>query len=79
MSDDALAAVVRLLTFEACFPFPFPFVLLPFVMTLSPFVRGIGNRKEWKIHRNGLQRMVEFMGGLDKLQDNWRLELAVSL
>ncbi|KAJ5620224.1 hypothetical protein N7510_004208 [Penicillium lagena] len=57
LSDDAFAAVIRLLTFE----------------------RYWGTDLEWKIHRDGLQRMIEARGGVEELRDNWRLELVVYL
>ncbi|KAE8356982.1 hypothetical protein BDV28DRAFT_126013 [Aspergillus coremiiformis] len=57
LSNDAFAAVLRLLTFE----------------------RYWGTEEEWIVHRNGLQRMIEARGGIDKLHDNWRLELVVYL
>ncbi|KAK9235840.1 hypothetical protein V1525DRAFT_347461 [Lipomyces kononenkoae] len=57
LSDDAFAAVVRLLTFE----------------------RYWGTEAEWRIHRDGLQRMIEARGGLAALQDNWRVGLIVCL
>ncbi|KAK9237770.1 hypothetical protein V1525DRAFT_402880 [Lipomyces kononenkoae] len=55
LSDEAFAAVVRLLTFE----------------------RYWGCEQEWRIHRDGLQRMIEARGGLVALQDNWRVGLVV--
>ncbi|OJJ66442.1 hypothetical protein ASPBRDRAFT_137943 [Aspergillus brasiliensis CBS 101740] len=57
LSDDAFAAVVRLLTFE----------------------RYWGTVEDWKIHRDGLQRMIDARGGVGTLHDNWRLELVVYL
>ncbi|KAK9370575.1 hypothetical protein V1509DRAFT_656850 [Lipomyces kononenkoae] len=57
LSDEAFAAVVRLLTFE----------------------RHWGSEAEWKIHRDGLQRMIEARGGLIELQANWRVGLVASL
>ncbi|KAB8238030.1 uncharacterized protein BDW43DRAFT_262897 [Aspergillus alliaceus] len=57
LSNDAFAAVLRLLTFE----------------------RYWGTEEEWMVHRTGLQRMIEARGGIDKLHDNWRLELVVYL
>ncbi|KAJ5104755.1 hypothetical protein NUU61_002102 [Penicillium alfredii] len=57
LSDDAFAAIIRLLTFE----------------------RYWGTVAEWKIHRDGLQRMIEAKGGVEELRDNWRLELVVYL
>jgi hypothetical protein len=38
-----------------------------------------GTVAEWRIHRDGLQRMIEAKGGVDKLRSNWRLELVVYL
>ncbi|RAK98065.1 uncharacterized protein BO80DRAFT_413128 [Aspergillus ibericus CBS 121593] len=57
LSNDAFAAVVRLLTFE----------------------RYWGTEAEWKVHRNGLQRMIHARGGLHQLHSDWRLELVVGL
>ncbi|KAJ5632206.1 hypothetical protein N7490_008545 [Penicillium lividum] len=57
LSDDAFAAVVRLLTFE----------------------RYWGTVEHWKIHRDGLQRMIDAKGGVGALHNNWRLELVVYL
>ncbi|KAK9491414.1 hypothetical protein V1508DRAFT_357993 [Lipomyces doorenjongii] len=57
LSDEAFAAVVRLLTFE----------------------RYWGTEAEWRVHRDGLQGMIEARGGLAALQDNWRLGLIVCL
>ncbi|KAK9369429.1 hypothetical protein V1509DRAFT_563093 [Lipomyces kononenkoae] len=57
LSDDAFAAVVRILTFE----------------------RYWGTEGEWKIHRDGLQQMIEARGGLAALQNNWRVGLVVCL
>ncbi|KAE8309787.1 hypothetical protein BDV41DRAFT_419970 [Aspergillus transmontanensis] len=57
LSNDAFAAVIRLLTFE----------------------RYWGTEEEWMVHRTGLQRMIDARGGIDKLHDNWRLELVVYL
>ncbi|KAK9344716.1 fungal-specific transcription factor domain-containing protein [Lipomyces starkeyi] len=49
------------------------------VVRLLTFERYWGTEAEWKVHRNGLQQMVEARGGLDALRDNWRLELVVCL
>ncbi|KAK9235706.1 hypothetical protein V1525DRAFT_347776 [Lipomyces kononenkoae] len=57
LSDNAFAAVVRLLSFESFW----------------------GTEAEWKIHRDGLHRMIEERGGLSALQDNWRVGLVVYL
>lgn len=38
-----------------------------------------GTEAEWRIHRDGLQRMVEARGGLHKLHSDWSLELVVGL
>jgi len=34
---------------------------------------------DWKIHRDGLQRMIDAIGGVEALDENWRLELVVYL
>ncbi|UNI19494.1 hypothetical protein JDV02_005676 [Purpureocillium takamizusanense] len=56
-SDEVIAAVIRLLTYE----------------------RHWGTEQEWKVHRNGLQQMIDARGGIASLQTNWRLELATFL
>lgn len=38
-----------------------------------------GTEDEWKIHRNGVQSMIEARGGLDQLHNDWRLKLVVGL
>ncbi|KAJ5202309.1 hypothetical protein N7449_004388 [Penicillium cf. viridicatum] len=38
-----------------------------------------GTEADWKIHRDGLQRMIEAKGGVEVLHENWRLELVVYL
>ncbi|KAK9481616.1 fungal-specific transcription factor domain-containing protein [Lipomyces starkeyi] len=49
------------------------------VVRLLTFERYWGTEAEWKVHRNGLEQMVEARGGLDALRNNWRLELVVCL
>ncbi|KAJ5974775.1 hypothetical protein N7481_008482 [Penicillium waksmanii] len=49
------------------------------VIRLLTFERYWGTDKEWKIHRDGLQRMIEARGGVGKICDNWRLQLVVYL
>ncbi|KAG2420732.1 hypothetical protein HFD88_000346 [Aspergillus terreus] len=46
---------------------------------LLTFERYWGTVADWKIHRDGLQRMVEAKGGVQALRENWRLELVVYL
>ncbi|OAQ75877.1 peroxisomal catalase [Purpureocillium lilacinum] len=41
--------------------------------------RHWGTEHEWKVHRHGLQQMIEARGGIASLQTNWRLELATFL
>jgi hypothetical protein len=36
-------------------------------------------KAEWRIHRDGLQRMIDARGGIAALQSNWRLGLVTSL
>lgn len=38
-----------------------------------------GTVTDWKIHRDGLQRMIDAKGGVEALHENWRLELVVYL
>ncbi|KAJ6440139.1 tachykinin family protein [Purpureocillium lavendulum] len=57
LSDEVIAAVIRLLTYE----------------------RHWGTEHEWKVHRHGIQQMIEARGGIASLQTNWRLELATFL
>jgi hypothetical protein len=35
--------------------------------------------EDWKIHRDGLQRMIDAKGGVEALHENWRLQLVVYL
>ncbi|KAH8693641.1 hypothetical protein BGW36DRAFT_383425 [Talaromyces proteolyticus] len=46
---------------------------------LLTFERYWGTEEEWKIHRDGIQRMIEARGGLHELHSDWRLELVVGL
>lgn len=46
---------------------------------LTRVQRYWGTEEEWMVHRTGLQRMIDARGGIDKLHDNWRLELVVYL
>ncbi|KAJ3518215.1 hypothetical protein NM208_g14598 [Fusarium decemcellulare] len=57
LSDDVLAAVLRLLTYE----------------------RYWGTEAEWHIHYNGLSDLIAARGGIEALQNNWRLELTTFL
>ncbi|KAJ9193479.1 transcriptional regulator family: Fungal Specific TF [Paecilomyces variotii] len=49
------------------------------VLRLLTFERYWGTESEWRIHRDGLQRMIEARGGIEALQSNWRLELVTFL
>ncbi|KAJ5116021.1 hypothetical protein N7456_000369 [Penicillium angulare] len=49
------------------------------VVRLLTFERYWGTVKDWKTHRDGLQRMINAKGGVEALHDNWRLELVVYL
>ncbi|KAJ6142255.1 Protein of unknown function DUF3468 [Penicillium chrysogenum] len=49
------------------------------VVRLLTFERYWGTDQGWKIHRDGLQRMIEAKGGVEALHKNWRLELVVYL
>lgn len=81
LSNDAFAGTVRLLTFEVCA------ILVVFLVStpsqryadLENMQRYWGAEEEWKIHRGGLQRMIEARGGLHELHSDWRLELVVGL
>ncbi|KAJ5986580.1 hypothetical protein N7451_010945 [Penicillium sp. IBT 35674x] len=44
-----------------------------------PGRRYWGTVEDWKIHRDGLQRMIDAKGGVQALHENWRLELVVYL
>ncbi|KAJ5666996.1 hypothetical protein N7507_002860 [Penicillium longicatenatum] len=46
---------------------------------LLTFERYWGTVEDWKIHRDGLQRMIDAIGGVQALHKNWRLELVVYL
>ncbi|CAG8902113.1 unnamed protein product [Penicillium egyptiacum] len=49
------------------------------VVRLPTYERYWGTEQDWKIHRDGLQRMIEAKGGVEALHENWRLELVVYL
>ncbi|RJE25469.1 hypothetical protein PHISCL_02225 [Aspergillus sclerotialis] len=49
------------------------------VVRLLTFERYWGTVQDWKIHRDGLQRMIDARGGVGTLHENWRLELVVYL
>ncbi|KAG8413953.1 hypothetical protein J3458_011610 [Metarhizium acridum] len=49
------------------------------VLRLLTYDRYWGTEAEWRIHRDGLQRMVDARGGIAALQSNWRLGLVTSL
>ncbi|KAJ5289197.1 hypothetical protein N7478_002227 [Penicillium angulare] len=49
------------------------------VVRLLTFERYWGTVKDWKTHRDGLQRMINAKGGVEALHGNWRLELVVYL
>ncbi|KID72858.1 uncharacterized protein G6M90_00g004080 [Metarhizium brunneum] len=49
------------------------------VLRLLTYERYWGTEAEWRIHRDGLQRMIAARGGLAALQSNWRLGLVASL
>ncbi|KAJ5965978.1 hypothetical protein N7481_012692 [Penicillium waksmanii] len=49
------------------------------VVRLLTFERYWGTVKDWKVHRDGLQRMINAKGGVEALHENWRLELVVYL
>ncbi|KAJ5825157.1 hypothetical protein N7474_002295 [Penicillium riverlandense] len=49
------------------------------VVRLLTFERYWGTVADWKIHRDGLQRMIDAKGGVEALHENWRLELVVYL
>lgn len=76
LGNDAFAAVTRLLTFEVGAPAS---VVGTTALTAPTAKRYWGTPQEWEIHRAGLQSMIEARGGLDRLHDDWRLELVVGL
>ncbi|KAJ5178826.1 Protein of unknown function DUF3468 [Penicillium capsulatum] len=49
------------------------------VVRLLTFERYWGTVGDWKIHRDGLQQMIDAKGGVEALHNNWRLELVVYL
>ncbi|KAJ5865302.1 uncharacterized protein N7529_007218 [Penicillium soppii] len=49
------------------------------VVRLLTFERYWGTVEDWQIHRDGLQRMIDAKGGVEKLHGNWRLQLVVYL
>ncbi|KAL4947883.1 hypothetical protein BDW69DRAFT_177550 [Aspergillus filifer] len=49
------------------------------VVRLLTYERYWGTVEDWKVHRDGLQRMIEAKGGVEALHGNWRLELVVYL
>ncbi|KAJ9138402.1 Tachykinin family protein [Pleurostoma richardsiae] len=49
------------------------------VIRLLTFERYWGTEAEWRVHRSGLQHMIEARGGITALQSNWRLELVAYL
>ncbi|KAJ6085085.1 hypothetical protein N7499_004714 [Penicillium canescens] len=49
------------------------------VVRLLTFERYWGTVEDWKIHRDGLQRMIDAKGGVEALHENWRLQLVVYL
>lgn len=73
LSDHTFAAVVRLLTFE--------------VVSMRSFSRCFANVVQrywgtedvWRVHRDGLERMIKARGGIAALQGNWRLGLVLQL
>lgn len=74
LSEDAFSAVVRLLTFEVGFHTG---NLISLTNQLSQ--RYWGTVENWKIHRDGLQGMIDAKGGVQSLYNNWRLELVIYL
>lgn len=80
LSNDAFAAVVRLLTFEVILQYSLYIFLSEKTSSLSHYEqRYWGTEDEWKIHRTGLEGMIRARGGLHQLHEDWRLELVVGL
>ncbi|KAL1965840.1 hypothetical protein VTN77DRAFT_5161 [Rasamsonia byssochlamydoides] len=49
------------------------------VVRLLTFERYWGTEDLWKVHRSGLERMIQARGGMAALQGNWRLGLVLQL
>ncbi|EFX01755.1 peroxisomal catalase [Grosmannia clavigera kw1407] len=49
------------------------------VLRLLTYERYWGTEAEWRVHRDGLQQMIEARGGIASLHSNWRLELVTYL
>ncbi|EED13434.1 hypothetical protein TSTA_059210 [Talaromyces stipitatus ATCC 10500] len=49
------------------------------VVRLLTFERYWGTEAVWRIHRDGLDRMIQARGGLASLKKNWRLGLVLQL
>ncbi|EEA18698.1 hypothetical protein TMatcc_010764 [Talaromyces marneffei ATCC 18224] len=49
------------------------------VVRLLSFERYWGTEAVWRIHRDGLDRMIQARGGLASLKQNWRLGLVLQL
>ncbi|PCG90038.1 Protein of unknown function DUF3468 [Penicillium occitanis (nom. inval.)] len=49
------------------------------VVRLLTFERYWGTEAVWRIHRDGLDRMIQARGGLTSLKQNWRLGLVLQL
>lgn len=77
LADATFAAVVRLLTFEVGSSFLFFSVL--FLTDHLCVKRYWGTEEVWRIHRDGLDRMIQARGGLASLKQNWRLGLVLQL
>ncbi|PHH61803.1 hypothetical protein CDD81_7967 [Ophiocordyceps australis] len=49
------------------------------VLRLLTYERYWGTEAEWRVHRRGLEQMIEARGGFAALESNWRLGLALYL
>jgi hypothetical protein len=74
VSDDTLAAVLRMLTFEVD---KTPSLISISLLTLLQSFWG--TEDAMRLHQMGLSQLVNQRGGLDTLRGNWRLEMRILL
>ncbi|KAH8692229.1 fungal-specific transcription factor domain-containing protein [Talaromyces proteolyticus] len=49
------------------------------VVRMLTFERYWGSEEAWRIHRDGLEKMIQARGGMSSLKENWRLGLVLQL
>ncbi|XWX00045.1 hypothetical protein V2A60_008061 [Cordyceps javanica] len=49
------------------------------ISRILAYERYWGTEAEWLVHRAGLQRLIDQRGGVQSLQNNWRLEITIYL